>query len=75
MLSGYAWRLTRDARGVGVYGFDHYIEMIRSLKADLPKIGLGLSLPRVSDIDYFRALKARVDDNFPPLLDLYRAIA
>ena len=60
VLSTYAWRLTIDAQGVDVYGFDHCIEMIRSLKADFPKIGLGISLPQVADVDYFRDLKARV---------------
>lgn len=60
VLSTYAWRLTIDPQGVDVYGFDHCLEMIRSLKADFPKIGLGVSLPQVSDAGYFRDLKARV---------------
>jgi glycosyltransferase involved in cell wall biosynthesis len=60
VLSTYAWRLTIDAQGVDVYGFDQCIELIRSLKADFPGIGLGVSLPQVSDVDYFRELKARV---------------
>jgi len=60
VLSTYAWRLTIDAQGVDVYGFDHCLEMIKSLKADFPKIGLGISLPQVADVGYFRDLQARV---------------
>jgi glycosyltransferase involved in cell wall biosynthesis len=60
VLSTYAWRLTIDAQGVDVYGFDQCIELIESLKADFPKIGLAISLPQVSDLDYFHDLKARI---------------
>jgi len=60
VLSTYGWKLTIDGRGVDLYGFDHCIELTRSLKADFPKIGLAISLPQVSDADYFRELKARV---------------
>jgi glycosyltransferase involved in cell wall biosynthesis len=60
VLSTYAWKLTIDAQGVDVYGFDHCLEMIKSLKADFPKIGLGVSLPQIFDVGYFRDLKARI---------------
>lgn len=60
VLSTYAWRLTIDAQGVDVYGFDQCIELVRSLKADFPNIGLGISLPQVSNVEYFRDLQARV---------------
>ena len=60
VLSTYAWRLTIDAQGVDVYGFDQCIEMIRSLEVDFPKIGLAISLPQVADAGYFRDLTARV---------------
>ena len=60
VLTTYAWRLTIDAQGVDVYGFDQCIELIRSLRADFPKIGLAISLPQVSDVGYFRDLKARI---------------
>jgi glycosyltransferase involved in cell wall biosynthesis len=60
VLSTYAWRLTVDAQGVDVYGFDQCIELIRSLKADFPTIGLAISLPQVSDAGYFRDLQARI---------------
>jgi glycosyltransferase involved in cell wall biosynthesis len=60
VLSTYAWRLTIDEQGVDVYGFDQCIELVRSLVADFPRIGLGISLPEVADAGYFRDLKARV---------------
>jgi glycosyltransferase involved in cell wall biosynthesis len=60
VLSTYAWKLTIDAQGVDMYGFDHCIEMIGALKADFPSIGLGISLPLVADAGYFRDLKARI---------------
>jgi len=60
VLSTYAWRLTIDELGVDVYGFDQCIELIRSLKADFPRIGLAISLPQVADVDYFRDLQVRV---------------
>jgi glycosyltransferase involved in cell wall biosynthesis len=60
VLSTYAWKLTIDEQGVDMYGLDHCIEMIGALKADFPKIGLGISLPQVSDVGYFRDLKARI---------------
>jgi glycosyltransferase involved in cell wall biosynthesis len=58
MLSTYAWRLTIDAQGVDVYGFDHCLEVIKSLQADFPKIGLAISLPQIADVGYFSDLKA-----------------
>jgi len=60
VLSTYAWRLTIDAQGVDVYGFDQCVELVRLLKADFPRIGLAISLPQVSDIRYFHELQARV---------------
>lgn len=60
VLSTYGWKLTVDAQGVDLYGFDHCIEMIGALKADFPDIGLGISLPLVADAGYFSALKARI---------------
>lgn len=60
MLSTYAWRLTIDARGTDVYGFDQCIELVRALKADFPRIGLAISLPQIAEAGYFRDLKARV---------------
>lgn len=60
VLSTYAWRLTIDAQGIDVYGFDHCLELIRSLKADFPGIGLAISLPQVADVGYFRDLQARI---------------
>jgi glycosyltransferase involved in cell wall biosynthesis len=60
VLTTYAWRLTIDAQGVDVYGFDQCLELIRSLKADFPNAGLAISLPEVSDAGYFRDLQARV---------------
>jgi glycosyltransferase involved in cell wall biosynthesis len=80
VLSTYAWRLTIDEQGVDLYGFDHCLEMIRSLKADFPRIGLAVSLPQVFDVDYFRDLQARmaaygIEDNVlfitEPLDDIY----
>ena len=60
VLSTYAWKLAIDAQGIDVYGFDQCLEMIKSLKADFPKIGLGISLPQISNVGYFRDLKARI---------------
>ena len=60
VLSTYAWRLTIDARGVDVYGFDQCLELVRALKGDFPQVGLAISLPEVTDIDYFRDLQSRV---------------
>ena len=60
VLSTYAWKLTIDAQGVDMYGFDQCIELIGALKADFPNIGLGILLPLVADADYFRDLKARI---------------
>jgi len=60
VVSTYAWKLTIDAQGIDLYGFDHCIEMIRVLRADFPGIGLAISLPQIADIGYFRDLQARV---------------
>ncbi len=60
VLTTYAWRLTIDEQGVDVYGFDQCIELVRSLQADFPGIGLAISLPQVADVGYFRDLQARV---------------
>jgi glycosyltransferase involved in cell wall biosynthesis len=60
VLSTYAWRLTLDAQGIDMYGFDQCIEMIAALKPDFPGIGLAISLPMTGDIAYFRDLKARI---------------
>ncbi len=60
VLSTYAWKLTIDTQGVDVYGFDQCLEMMRSLKADYPGIGLAVSLPQIFDAGYFRDLKARI---------------
>jgi glycosyltransferase involved in cell wall biosynthesis len=60
VLSTYAWRLIVDEQGVDVYGFDQCIELIRSLKADFPNVGLAISLPEIANVVYFRDLQARV---------------
>lgn len=60
VLSTYAWRLTIDSQGIDLYGFDQCIEMIETLKAEFPGIGLALSLPMAEDIAHFRDLKARI---------------
>jgi glycosyltransferase involved in cell wall biosynthesis len=60
VLSSYAWKLTLDARGVDMYGFDQCIEMLGALKPGFPNIGLAFSLPMVGEAGYFRDLKARI---------------
>jgi glycosyltransferase involved in cell wall biosynthesis len=60
VLSTYAWQLTIDQQGVDMYGFDHCLELIRSLKPDFPRIGLAISLPQVGNAGYFRDLQARI---------------
>jgi glycosyltransferase involved in cell wall biosynthesis len=60
VLSSYAWQLSRDARGVDVYGFDQCLEVVRSLRAEFPGIGLVLRMSKVADAAHFRDLQARV---------------
>jgi glycosyltransferase involved in cell wall biosynthesis len=62
VLATYAWKLTIDARGVDVYGFDLCLETVRRIKGEFPGIGLAISLPQVANVDYFRDLKARIAD-------------
>ena len=60
VLSTYGSWLTLDEHGVDMYGFDHCIEAIKALKAEHPGIGLVISLPAVTNVEYFRELNERV---------------
>jgi glycosyltransferase involved in cell wall biosynthesis len=60
VVSTYAWKLTLDAKGVDVYGFDLCLEAIRSLKEEFPGIGLVISLPQIANPAYYRDLNERI---------------
>lgn len=60
VLTTYAWQLSRDERGVDVYGFDQCIELVRSLRGEFPRIGLVLRSSKVTAAAYLDDLKARV---------------
>ena len=62
VVSTYAWKLTLDAQGVDVYGFDLCVEMIQSLKEKFPGIGLVISLPQIANPKYFRKLNESIMD-------------
>ncbi len=59
VLSTYGWKLTLDAKGTDVYGFDLCVEALRLLQGDYPRIGLAISLPQVAEVKYFEELKRR----------------
>lgn len=62
VLSTYAFQLSRDLKGVDVYGCDQCIELAAALREDHPRVGLVIRMSKVADEAYFRDLEARLAD-------------